>query len=231
MSENWDKALRRTTARREGKMGHRVIYHEAKSDYIEAQKSLSGTLEALLFAAGDPLSIEELAQYADTDTDAVRLGLKQLGQELKNGKRGVELRRLEERYTLSTQALYIDALRRFFEQRKSAKLSNAAYEVLAVVAYNQPVTRAQIDQVRGVNSDGPLNRLLEHGLIEESGRLDLPGRPAQFSTTDAFLKLTGLESQHDLPPEELLMYDSLQVLEQILRELEGEARKDEPFDA
>lgn len=185
--------------------------------------SVSGMIEALLFAAGDPLSLEELVELSELDPESVQRGLKSLSEDLRKDGRGIELRKLEDRFTLSTQAIYLEALKRFFIHKQSVKLSNAAYEVLAVVAYNQPVTRAQIEQVRGVHSDAPLNRLLDLGMVEEGERLDLPGRPMQFKTTDIFLKLTGLESKQDLPPEELLMYESLQALEQKLRELEGEA--------
>lgn len=210
---------------------HNTVADRRPSDAgSEPAATVSGMLEALLFAAGDPLSVSELADLTELNTEAVERGLRELKQELQTKKRGIELRRLEGRYTLSTRADYLETLKRLFTQRHHVKLSNAAYEVLAVIAYNQPVTRAQIDQVRGVSSDGPLNRLLELGLVEESGRLDLPGRPMQFSTTAAFLKLTGLESRHDLPPEELLMYDSLQVLEQKLRVLEGDAREEEEWD-
>lgn len=197
---------------------HRIIYHVHRSE----RRALSTKLEALLFASGDPLSIEDLSRLTDLAPQVLEKALDELERFYQEHQRGLVLKRLNDRYTLSTHPEHVDVLKNLFTDPPSQRLSSAAYEVLAVIAYNQPVTRAQIDQVRGVSSDGPLNRLLEQGLIDEVGHLDLPGRPTLFGTTELFLKVCGLSTAQDLPPEELLMYDSLQALEQKLRELEGE---------
>lgn len=176
-------------------------------------------VEALLFASSDGLTIEELSSLCVCDEDTINRVLKDLKSELVNSRhRGLELRMIKDRYLFSTKKELSETLVKLFNDRPIPKLTRAAYEVLAVVAYNQPCTRLQIEAVRGVNSDSVVSRLLELNLIEQSGILDLPGRPSLYSVSEYFLKSSGLSSVNELPTMELLQYDSLQSFEKSARE-------------
>ncbi len=172
-------------------------------------------LEALLFAAGDPVPLRRLCEVLDQDEESVRAFLEVLQKHYAEAQHGIELRKVGESYALATKPEANDVLSEFFAKPpKITNLSSAAYETLAVVAYNESVTRAQIESVRGVNSDAALNRLLEKGLVEMSGTLDLPGRPSVFKTTELFLRLYGISSLQELEPMDMLMYDTVQEFEQ-----------------
>lgn len=160
---------------------------------------LEATLEAILFAAGDALSVDRLALAADAETDAVELALAQLTQTLDEQHSGIMLARMQDKVQLCTRPAFAGAIRRATESRRPPSLSSAALEVLTVVAYRQPVTRAFIEQMRGVDSSATVAGLLEKGLIEEAGRLDVPGRPVLFRTTDVFLRTFGIQSLRELP--------------------------------
>ena len=175
--------------------------------------------QAVLFVSGEPLSLQHLCRVTELSEADQAAILADLAAKLEaDDAAGICLRRLEDRYCLTTKSELSNALEKMFEPRKFAKLSPAAYEALAVVAYNQPVTRSQIETVRGVNSDNVIGRLVERGLIEVSGYLDAPGRPAQFVTTERFLLEVGLSSIDELEPLELMMYGTLQDLEQTVQE-------------
>lgn len=170
--------------------------------------------EAVLFASGDPIAVDRLTQITGLSAADQLAALDALERKLRQDPAaGLCLRRADQRVCLATRPDLQPALERLFEPRQTAKLSNAAYEALAVIAYNQPVTRAQIESVRGVNSDNVIGRLLERGLIEVSGHLDAPGRPAQFVTTERFLLDMGLSGLDELQPMELMMYGTLRDFE------------------
>ncbi len=174
-------------------------------------------IEALLFAAGDPLTLDQLHRILLISKDSLKQTLDELKDRYaRDRNRGILLREADGSYTLSTKPGMTDVLARLFSPRHRPPLTTAAYETLAVIAYNQPVTRSQIEAVRGVNSDNILARLIERNLIREVGTLDAPGRPALFSTTDQFLLDFGLRSVADLPPMEMLMYGTLQDIEHSL---------------
>lgn len=158
-----------------------------------------GILEALLFAVGTPAELELLARAVGLDTPTCVAVLDNLQAKYDAEDRGIELLRLGDCYQLCTKAAYADSVRSVLEKRRDGALSGAALEVLAVTAYNQPVTRAFIEQARGVDSSGIVSALVEKGYLEERGRLDAPGRPMQFGTTASFLRIFGLETLADLP--------------------------------
>ena len=160
---------------------------------------LEATLEAILFAAGDAVSIPRLAQAAGAAPEQVEAALSSLASEYDFARRGIMLIRLNDKAQLCSRPAYADAVRRAVESRKPPQLSPAALEVLTIVAYRQPVTRAYIEQLRGVDSGGTVASLAEKGLIAEAGRLDVPGRPMLFRTTDAFLRAFSLKSLSELP--------------------------------
>jgi len=151
------------------------------------QKQIRAAVEAMLFAAADSISADKLAQAVQLPQASVE-------------DSGLCLLHLDTRWQLSTKAEWADCIRRLLDARRAVPLGPAAMETLTVIAYNQPVSRAFIEQVRGVDSSSSVTSLLEKGLIEEAGRLDLPGRPVSFRTTDVFLRCFGLSSLADLPP-------------------------------
>ncbi len=171
-------------------------------------------LEAILFACGSPVGFDRLCELLYVD----RQGLTEAAEVLKqkysdNRECGINLITVEDAYQLCTKPFVADYVKRALELRKAPPLSKASLEVLAIVAYNQPVTRSFIEMVRGVDSSFIVASLCEKGLIAEKGVLDAPGRPILFGTTDAFLRCFGLESIKDLPETELPLSDGQQSLE------------------
>lgn len=172
--------------------------------------------EALLFASGDPLPAAELAAILDLDEGAVTALMDRLRERYERDMNsGLCLKKVNDAYVLTTKEDCAECLSRFFRPSHLPALSNAAYETLAAVLYNQPVTRAQVEEVRGVNSDGIMTRLEERGLIESCGVLEQVGRPALYRVSQRFLLETGIESAEELPPIDLLMYGTI-------RDVEGE---------
>ncbi|MBQ2697155.1 MAG: SMC-Scp complex subunit ScpB [Clostridia bacterium] len=157
-------------------------------------------LEAVLFACGEPVETELLSRTLQIPAATLLPLLEQLRSQLDSRGGGIRLLRLDTAWQLCSNPAFGEAVRAVAERRRETTLSPAALEVLAVTAYNQPVTRAFLEQVRGVDSAGVVASLLEKGLIEERGRLDVPGRPMQFGTTAAFLRVFGLSSLDELPP-------------------------------
>lgn len=162
-------------------------------------KQYQGALEAILFAHGEPIGTDRLAQALELEPEVVERLLLNLEKQLEKADRGLVLLRLEDRWQLATKNEYSTYVKRVLDNRRNAPLSQAALEVLSVIAYNQPVSRSFIDQVRGVDSSSVVAGLLEKGLVQEAGRLDLPGHPVSFATTDVFLRCFGLNSLNDLP--------------------------------
>lgn len=157
-------------------------------------------VEAMLFAAGEPVEAAKLAEILGVDLETITKVLSHYGALLDENNRGICLVRMNGKYQLCTRDIYQDEVRRLLEIRKNTPLSQAAFEVLAIVAYNQPVTKAFIEQVRGVDCSGSVSGLVQKGLIEEKGRLDLPGKPLVYGTTDRFLRCFSLQSLDELPP-------------------------------
>lgn len=160
---------------------------------------LESTLEAVLFAAGDAVSIDRLCEVLELPRETVLEAAHELSSRYDFEQRGLMLRRIADKLQLCSRPMYAEAVRRVTETRKNASLSPAALEVLTIIAYRQPVTRAFIDQLRGVDSGGTLSSLAEKQMIEEAGRLEVPGRPILYRTTEHFLQAFALESLDDLP--------------------------------
>jgi len=156
-------------------------------------------LEAMLFASGDAIEVTKLAEVLDLDIDSVTKMLGHLGGLYDERESGLMLIKVDNKYQLCTREEHSEEVRKLLEIKKNTPLSNAAFEVLAIIAYNKTVTRAFIEQIRGVDCSGPISSLIQKGLIEEKGRLDLPGRPLIYGTTDRFLRCFSLNSLEDLP--------------------------------
>ena len=168
--------------------------------YLEYdEEQLVGAFEAVLFAAGEPVSRERLAEIFEITMPEVDLVAKRLEDRLRLTIAGVELVKTEASYQLCTKATHADFVTKFLEIKRMSPMSKPALEVLAVVAYRQPVTKGYVEQIRGVACSGIMNTLVEKGLVEEKGRLDAPGRPILYGTTLEFLKRFGLNSLSELP--------------------------------
>ncbi len=159
----------------------------------------TAALEAILFASGDPLPAERIALLLGVETERVFEAAECLEAMYSEQRRGIRIRRLDRNLQLCSAPAYAELITRALEQRKPPKLSPAALEVLAIVAYYQPVTRAYIDQIRGVDSSYTVGVLAERGLIEPCGRLEVPGRPTLYRTGDVFLRTMNIRSLDELP--------------------------------
>ncbi len=164
-----------------------------------SSNNVLASLEAMLFAAGDPVEPAKLAEVLDIDVENVIKMLGHLEAVYDENDGGLRLIRVDGKYQLCTREEYSDDVRALLEIKKNTPLSQAAFEVLAIIAYNKTVTRSFIEQIRGVDCSGPVSNLIQKGLIEEKGRLDLPGRPLVYGTTDRFLRCFSLNSLDDLP--------------------------------
>jgi segregation and condensation protein B len=165
---------------------------------IEIELPLSVQVEAMLFVAGEPVTTAQLATALDVATSVAERALNELDASL--ASRGLRLQRHAGRVQLTTAPQLAELIERFLGLEMTSHLSRAALETLAIIAYQQPVTRPQIDSIRGVNSDSMMKSLLNKGLILESGRADGPGRPILYSTTPEFLQHFGLNSILEMPP-------------------------------
>ncbi len=162
-------------------------------------EEMRAAIEAILFASGEPLEVSRIAEALELDNEMVQALLFEVGANLDNRKSGICLLKLGNKYQLCSRVEYAPQIRTVLDMKKNIPLSNAALEVLAVVAYNQPVTKAYIEQIRGVDCSGVVSTLCQKGLLEEKGRLELPGRPLLYGTTPNFLRCFCLTSLSDLP--------------------------------
>lgn len=163
-------------------------------------KKYRAAIEAILFATGEPVSADRLAEVLELDAETVHRIAADLMSELLARDGGIYMVKLDDQYQLCTRKEYADEVRRSLDIRRNTPLSQAAMEVLAIVAYNQPVTKAFIEQVRGVDCSAVIQGLMQKNLIEEQGRLELPGRPLLYGTTPVFLRCFGVSGLAELPP-------------------------------
>lgn len=196
-------------------------------------KHYRAAMEAVIFAHGEPITLTELAQTLEIEEEAAARIAEDLAQEYGIRQGGLRLIRLDDAYQFCTDKTYADYIRKAMDLRRNVPLSQAAMEVLAIVAYNQPVTRAFVEQVRGVDCDAVMQGLVNKALIEERGRLELPGRPLLYGTTPVFLRSFGIRSLAELPPlpdkivpesigEETTMEDMIRESQETSEETKGE---------
>lgn len=165
--------------------------------------NLQYAIEGILFAAGEPVKASKLAAVLEEPIVKVNEAVKLLRHEYDLNLRGLKIIEIDDGYQLCSRPEYYAYIQEILGEQRRQALSNAAMEALAIVAYKQPITRAQVEYIRGVNSDGAMNRLVERNLIEEAGRLDAPGRPILYKTTQNFLRCFGLKNPSDLPPVDM----------------------------
>lgn len=168
------------------------------NDYME-EKEIRSALEAVLFTTGKAEKISDLAKALECDRDVVEQTIRDLSLQYETEGRGIRIIELEDAWQMCTNPDWYDVLIRLELQPKKPKLTEVQLETLSVIAYRQPVTKAEIERIRGVNSDHAVNKLVEYGLVRELGRAKLPGRPILFGTTEEFLRAFGVSSKDDLP--------------------------------
>lgn len=175
-------------------------------------------IEAILFAAGRVIKINELMAILEISSDEIISIVNNMGEEYAKNNRGIEIIKVEDGYQLATKKEMYEYLYPIFDKRSKPNLSQASMETLAIIAYNPKITRAEIEQIRGVSSDATIYKLLEYNLIENVGKADLPGRPTMYSTTESFLKMFGLTSLDELPelPKYKLDENEQIIIEDIL---------------
>lgn len=166
-------------------------------------KNIQCAIEGILFAAGEPVKSAKLAAVLETDIETVEEAVKILKYNYDTELRGLMIIEIDGGYQLCSRPEYYAYIQEILGEQRRQALSNAAMEALAIIAYKQPITRGQVEYIRGVNSDGAINRLIERDLIEEKGRLDAPGRPILYGTTQNFLRCFGLKNPQDLPEVDL----------------------------
>lgn len=164
------------------------------------KEKMKSAVEAIIFACGTPVETERIAQALELYVPEVSAICEELKSDYEKRNSGIRIVRLGESYQMCTVEEYVDPIRRVMDLRRNTPLSQAASEVLAVIAYNQPVTKAFVEQVRGVDCSGVVASLIARQLIEEKGRLELPGRPLVYGTTDHFLRCFNISSLDELPP-------------------------------
>ena len=156
-------------------------------------------VEAVLFTMGESVELRQLAAAIQGDEKEARMAVEGLRQRYERGKRGIQIIELDGCYQMCTRVEYYDNLIRVAAAPKKHMLTDVALETLSIIAYKQPVTKLEIEEIRGVKSDHAVNRLVEYNLVQEVGRLDAPGRPALFATTEEFLRRFGIGSREELP--------------------------------
>ena len=165
---------------------------------MEITKKL-GAIEAILFASGDPIEIYRLSEASGVDVGTIPRLVRLLNERYDDCGSGLCIKKLDSSYQMCTREEFAPMIKTALETKRSTPLSNAAMETLTIIAYNQPVSKGFIENVRGIDSSSVVNNLVEKGLIEEAGRLDIPGKPIVYRTTPVFLRSFGLASTDDLP--------------------------------
>ena len=184
---------------------------------MELEK-IQSIIESILFAAGRMVSIEEIELALEVSRVDLEKILDKMQEEYKEEKRGIELIKLNNGYQLCSKKENYEYIYQIIDKRNKPKLSNAALETLSIIAYNPKISRAEIEAIRGVSVDATIYKLLEYGLIEEAGKLDLPGKPMSYKTSDEFLRLFGYSSLDELP--ELPRYKMDENHQIVIEELE-----------
>lgn len=186
------------------------------------EDKIKGIIESILFAAGREVRITELMSALELSSDEIIKAVNALKQNYKNDDRGLEIINIEDSYQLCTKRENYEYIFPIFDKRSKPNLSQAALETLAIIAYNPRITRAEIETIRGVNSDGTIYKLLDYNLIEEAGKLDAPGKPMTYKTSNEFLKMFGISNLRELPtlPRYKLDENRQIVIDEIIEEQE-----------
>ncbi len=184
---------------------------------------LKSIIEAILFAAGRPVTKKELILSLEISEDDIENIIASMQEEYQREARGIEIIKIEDAYQLGTKKELYDYIYPILDKRRQPNLSNAAVETLSIIAYNPKITRAEIEAIRGVSADACVYKLLEYGLIEEAGKIDLPGKPMSYQTTSDFLRRFGYSSLEELPELPRYKLDENQqiVIDELIQEEKG----------
>ena len=195
------------------------------------QRKIKGILEAILFAAGREVKISEIMSALEISEEEVLNSMELLRMDYEKEDRGLSIVKINDAYQICTKKDYYEYIYPIFDKRAKPNLSQAALETLAIIAYNPRVTRAEIESIRGVNSDGTIYKLLDYNLIEEAGKLDAPGKPMAYKVSNEFFRMFGISSLEELPdlPRYKLDENHQIVVDEILEENE-KSKQDELSD-
>ena len=185
---------------------------------VENEKDQEAVIEAVLFTIGGAVELRQLAAAIGQDKETAKRAVERLAKRYREETRGMELKQLEDSYQMCTRSEYYENLIRVAAAPKKQVLSDVVLETLSIIAYRQPVTKMEIEKIRGVSCDHAVNKLVEYNLVKELGRLDAPGRPLLFGTTEEFLRSFGVQSLDELP-----MLDQVQI-EEFKQEAEEEMK-------
>lgn len=194
---------------------------------MEINKS-KGVIESILFSAGREVKITELMSALEASSEEIITVVESMKEDYKNEERGLQIINVGEAYQLCTKQEYYEYLYSIFDKRNKPNLSQAAIETLAIIAYNPKITRAEIEAIRGVNSDGTIYKLLDYNLIEETGKLDAPGKPETYGVTSEFLRVFGFGNLNELPDLPRYKLDENQqiVIDDIIEEKEEQGTEE-----
>ena len=194
---------------------------------MEINKS-KGVIESILFSAGREVKITELMSALEANSEEIITVVESMKEDYKNEERGLQIINVGEAYQLCTKQEYYEYLYSIFDKRNKPNLSQAAIETLAIIAYNPKITRAEIEAIRGVNSDGTIYKLLDYNLIEETGKLDAPGKPGTYGVTSEFLRVFGFGNLNELPDLPRYKLDENQqiVIDDIIEEKEEQGTEE-----
>ena len=189
---------------------------------VSSKPKLKSSIEALLFVSGEPLTLRDFSNTIEVSPKILKSVLDEMQKEYEEEKRGIKLISINGEYQLVTKAENSDYIQKLLRKNKRQSLSQASLESLAIISYKQPITRVDIDEIRGVKSESALQRLLEKDLIKEVGRLEVPGRPILYGTTDEFLRQFGLKELNELPSLDL--YDNkedeiIEKMSEVIKEI------------
>lgn len=182
-------------------------------EQISSKPKLKSSIESLLFVSGDPLTLKDISNALEVSAKTIKEILDEMMNEYDEEKRGIKLISINGEFQLVTKAENSNYIQKLLKKNKRQSLSQASLESLAIIAYKQPITRVDIDEIRGVKSESAMQRLLEKDLIKEVGRLEVPGRPILYGTTEEFLRQFGLRELNELPSLDLYKDEEGQLIE------------------
>lgn len=198
---------------------------------LSRKAQIKSAIESMLFVSGEPLALKDIAHNLELKEKNVEEIVKEMITEYEDENRGIRLISINNAYQLVTKSENSDYLQRMLKKNKRYSLSQASIESLAIIAYKQPITRIDIDEIRGVKSESAIQKLVERGLIKDVGRLEVPGRPILYGTTDEFLRQFGLETLKELPSLDLYSDEeaksSMDVLNKAIQEINSDESNDE----
>lgn len=198
---------------------------------LSRKSNLKSVIESMLFVSGEPLSLRELSNNLEIKDKVIEEVIKEMMNEYEEKSRGIKLISIDGSYQLVTKSENSDYIQKLLKKNKKHSLSQASIESLAIIAYKQPITRIDIDEIRGVKSESAIQKLVERGLIKDIGRLEVPGRPILYGTTDEFLRQFGLKTIKELPSLDLYSdketQSSMEVLNKALYDINSDSVSNE----